>query len=289
MVTLAAALLFGWLVQGVPGSVPKPAATVPAAGASLLDDFTKALDEKQWDTAEAQVVTLVAHYRLNVQTQKTLDPNGDRKSRDLIASAQRSRRAVAAAFERAVEDAHAAAKLQQSILGKFGAQPDEGEKLAVKALDMKHVNDVPASQAAAITALGSLRNPKYADLFERRLRDTHPEVVNAAAHALGEYFGEKEAERKRIVGILIFAYESADKEPSKNPQQAPQRTDADSKVVLDVGHEFQIALARLTGGVRFDHANLWSEWYRDARSTKWRDGVEKVSIPPDGTPPGPGH
>jgi hypothetical protein len=289
MVTLASVVLLGCVHQGGPVTVQKLVEAIEEAGASSVDKFTKALDEKKWDTAEAETVPLVGYYQLIVQWQKKFDPNGDRKSRDLIASAQRSRRAIAAAFERAVGDSHAAAKLQQSILGKFGAQPDEGEKLAVKALDMKHVNDVPVSQAAAITALGSQRNPKYVDLFERRLRDTHAEVLSAAAHAMGEYFGEKEVERKRIVGILIFAYESAEKDPSKNPQQAPQRPVADSNVVLDVGHEFQIALARLTGGVHFDRANLWSGWYRDAKSAKWRDGVEKVSIPPDGTPPGPGH
>jgi hypothetical protein len=289
MVTLASVLLFGCVLQGGPVTLRNVVEACEAAGASSVDKFTKALDEKQWDTAEAETVPLVGYYQLIVQWQKKFDPNGDARTRDLLASLHRSRKAFVAALDRAVNDPRASPKLQQTILGKFGTQPDEGEKLAVKAVDLKHVYDVPASRAAAITALGSLRNPKHVNLFERCLHDPRAEVLAAAAHAMGEYFGEKEAERKRIVGILIPACESAETGLARNPLQQPPGTDPGNDVVASVRHEFQIALARLTGGTHFDSANAWAEWYRDARSTKWRDGVEKVSIPANGTSPGAGH
>jgi hypothetical protein len=289
MVTLASVLLSGCVLQGGSVTVQKLVEASEAAGASSVDKFTKALDEKQWDTAEAETVPLVGHYQLIVQWQKKFDPNGDARSRDLLASLHRSRKALVAALDRAVNDPRAAPKLQQTILGKFGTQPDEGEKLAVRAIDLKHVNDVPASRAAAITAVGSLRNPKYVDLFERCLHDPRAEVLDAAAHAMGEYFAEKEAERKRIVGILIPAYESAEMGLTRNPQQQPPRTDPGNDVVASVRNEIQIALARLTGGTHFDSAKAWAEWYRDAKSTKWRDGVDKVSIPPNNVQPGSGH
>jgi HEAT repeat protein len=290
MVTLVSTLLFGCLLQGAPHTFGDVLTATSAADASLVETFNRAIAEKQWDSAEAQVVTLVGHYRLTVQLQKKMNPNGDQKTRDLAAMLQRSRKSIVAALERAVEDPHAeAAKLQETILGKFGAEPDEGEKLAVKALDMKHFVDVPAVQAAAITALGSLRNPKYAALFEGHLRDSRADVRNAAVHALGEYFGEKEVERKGIVGVLVFAYVSVETEQSKNPPPRPPPAVPASNAAPDVGHEFQIALSRLTGGVQFDRAGLWSDWYRDAKSTKWQDGLEKVSIPPVEVQPGPRH
>jgi hypothetical protein len=55
---------------------------------------------------------------------------------------------------------------------------------------------------------------------------------------------------------------------------------------MEVRHEYQIALARLTGGVHFDRAKLWAEWYRDQKDAKWKDGVDKPAIKLDGLLPG---
>jgi hypothetical protein len=76
-----------------------------------------------------------------------------------------------------------------------------------------------------------------------------------------------------------------------NPSTSgPRRTLVDHEFRMLVRHDFQIALARLTGGVHFDKAEEWTDWYRDAKTRKWRDGVDKVDIKLDGLQPGPpGH
>jgi hypothetical protein len=98
---------------------------------------------------------------------------------------------------------------------------------------------------------------------------------------MGEFFGEKEEFRKKIVAKLILAYSA---------QSGPGGAGAGrvaGELTLEVRHEYQIALARLTGGVHFDRAKLWAEWYREQKDATWKDGVDKVSIKLDGIEPGP--
>jgi hypothetical protein len=66
---------------------------------------------------------------------------------------------------------------------------------------------------------------------------------------MGEYFGEKEAVRKRIVGNMILAYQSAGMGMVPSCGQGGKRGLVNGDMRMLVRHDFQWALARLTGGV----------------------------------------
>jgi hypothetical protein len=162
---------------------------------------------------------------------------------------------------------------------------DSRHVLRPRAAGSPFLTEIPDSLAAAIRSLGSFRKPKYLETLEKQLGDNREAVVNAAAHALGGYFGEKEETRKQIVGKMISAYASVGVGPTA-ATSGPKRDVVDHALMLDVRYEFQLAHARLTGGVQFDRAKLWADWYRDAKNAQWRDGVDRVSIKFDGLQPG---
>ena len=244
-------------------------AQTPGEADGRIAEFQSAVDEKRYDAAEKLVAPLVADYD--------------------AATLPADRRPIVEQFDRTLKNPRCPAKLQQTILKRFGGKPDDGEKLVVKALKLRHVDEVPESVAAALAALGSRRDSKYVDTFDDYVDDGRVEVVKAAAAAMGEYFGEKEALRKKIVGILVLAYESAGSGRSgQGATTAAPRSLVDHEFRMLVRHDFQLALARLTGGVQFDRAEDWSNWYRDAKSAKWCDGIDKPAIKLDGLQPGPG-
>jgi len=282
MLPFVSALLSAVLLQ----SAPAPAVDLNAVTTEITG-FASAFAERDYVKTEAQVAPLVARYAELDQAIAAADAVKDASSREFTAECRKARKQLVENFTRVVKEPRAPAKLQQKVIATFGVQPDDGEKLALAALSLDHISSIPESQAAAITALGSLRKTKYIEVFEKQLGDTRADVLNAAAHAMGEYFGEKEEMRKRIVARLILAYESAGMGVSPGNTAGPKRTVTDSDVMLNVRHEFQIALARLTGGVHFDRAKLWAEWYRAQKTAKWKDGVDKVSIQLDGIVPGP--
>lgn len=248
--------------------------------------FAAAMTARDYEKAEAKVAPLVGKYVELGKAAEAADLVKDAPSRDLAASCRAARKQMAEGFGRAVREQRAPARLQQKILSTFGLLGEEGERLDVAATDLPSITEVPDSLAAAIKSLGTFRKTKYVDLFLKQLSDKRAAVVNAGAHALGEFFGEKEETRKQIVGKMISAYESAGIGPTAGTS-GPKRDVVDSTLMMNVRYEFQLALARLTGGVQFDRAKYWAEWYRDSKNKKWRDGVDKVSIKFDGLESGP--
>ncbi len=259
--------------------------------AARTAEFQAAVAEKRIDAAEALVPKLAGKF---AELERIIGAKGAPQppSREAIAAAQRDRKIVLDGIERVVKDSRVAARLQTKILRQFGVLPGEGEKLALRAIKLRHIDEVPESLAAAAGALGTHRKPEYIETFEKLLNDTRVEVLKAAAGAMGEYFAEKEPVRKRIVGSMILAYQSAGSGfgPSGS-EGGGQRTLVDHELRMLVRHDFQRALARLTGGVHFDSAEKWADWYRENKSSPWRDGLDHVSIKLDGLQPGPapGH
>jgi hypothetical protein len=177
------------------------------------------------------------------------------------------------------------AEFHEKLLVQFDVRTEDGDKLLERWLDLSHIRDAPVTLAAGIKALGTYRRVQYIERFEKyTISDQRPQVLIAAAGALGEYFGEKEATRKRIVGNLVLAYSSVG---SGFSDKQRQRTVTDGDLLLGVRHDFQYALARLTGGVHFNRAKEWTEWWRDAKSAPWRDGVDKPNVQFDNVLPGP--
>jgi hypothetical protein len=74
------------------------------------------------------------------------------------------------------------------------------DRLLERSIKLDHIKSAPATMAAGMKALGTYHRTQYIDVFEKIVAsDQRAEVMNAAAGALGEYFGEKEATRKQIV------------------------------------------------------------------------------------------
>lgn len=277
LVQMLSALVSGLLLQ----SGAAPAVDVDAA-TNEATAFVAALTARDYEQAEKRVAPLVKTFVELGKAAEAADAVKDAPSRELAAACRKTRKQIAEGFLKAVKDARAPAKVQQTILTSFGVQPEEGEKLDVVATGLGHITEVPESLAAAVRSLGSFRKSKYIDLLEKQLGDTRADVLNAAAHSLGELFGEKEEVRKQLVGKLLFAYENAGVTATPSNFSGPKRAMTDHDAVMKIRREFQIALARLTGGVHFDSAAQWADWYRDAKSAKWRDGLDKVSIKFDG-------
>lgn len=123
-------------------------------------------------------------------------------------------------------------------------------------------------------ALGTYRRAQHIEEFERLVKsDQRAEVLKASAWALGEYFGEKEATRKGIVGNLIQAYSAVAPRPGGGGKLL---NNAD--LSMEVRHDFQWALARLTGGTHFDRAREWADWWRSAKDSPLPDGLDRPNV-----------
>jgi hypothetical protein len=277
MLKFTSAVLCAILLQSA--SVPQVDLNAVTTRISTL---VNAINEKDYTKAAFQISPLVDKYVELGDAITAADAAKDAPSHDFAAECRKSRKQIVENLSRVVKEPRAPVNLQQRVLATFGAQPDEGEKLALAALALDHITAIPESQAAAVKSLGTLRRTKYIEVFEKQLGDTRAAVLDAAAHSMGEYFGEKEELRKRLVGKLILAYESAGTGQNPSSTGGPRRIVVDPLIITQIHHEFCVALARLTGGVQFDTAKAWGDWYRDAKSTKWKDGVDKVSVKADG-------
>jgi hypothetical protein len=281
MLELWSALVSGVLMQ----AAAAPAVDVDAA-TNEATAFVAALTAREYEQAEKKVAPLVKRFVELGKAAESADRDKEAPSRDLAASCRKARRQIAEGFLKAVKEPRATAHLQQTVLSTFGVVPDDGEKLDVAALNLDSITEVPDSLAAAIRSLGTFRKTKYVELFEKQLADGREAVINAGAHALGEFFGEKEELRKQIVGKMISAYESVGV-GSSGSFTTGAKGSVDQTLMMKVRYEFQLALARLTGGVQHDRARLWAEWYRNNKNGKWRDGIDKPAIKFDGLEPGP--
>ena len=108
-------------------------------------------------------------------------------------------------------------------------------------------------------------------------------VAKSAILAMGAFFGEKEAVRKKVAGMLVRAYDGT----GMGGEDGRQRNDPKSALNqpgdrMAVRHDFQYQLARLTGGVHFSTSDLWAAWFRNNQKSKWRDGVDRPDVKFDG-------
>jgi hypothetical protein len=273
MVELAGVVLLGFLAQDVAASTAA---------------FQAAIDAKRFGDAGNQVAPLVAKYAELGQLLAPKAPPKEPPPREAISAAKSDRKLIADVLEKAIRDPKLPAELQTKVLAQLDVRTDDGDKLLLKALQLPNIQEVPGSLAAAVRSLGSYRRTQHLDALEKQLGDSRAEVLKATASALGEFFGEKEATRKRIVEKLILAYSSAGSGFAKG---ATSRSLVDGDLVMEIRHDFQYALARLTGGVHFDRAKEWVEWWRDAKSAPMRDGIDRPNVKLDGLRPGPapGH
>lgn len=284
--------MLGLVVVAVVGAWPLQDARPKAAPESVAEQaaaFQSAVDEKRFDEALRKASGLVARYvelgRLIGPATPTKEPSKEPSSGDTPATAKADRKRIADVLEKSIKAPRLPAEFQQKILAQLDVRTEDGDVLLARALPLEHVHDATATFAAAIKALGTYRRTQYVDVFEKIVAaDRRAEVMNAAASALGEYFGEKEATRKQIVDSLLRAYSSiASSFAGSGPNSAP----ASGDLVLQVRHDFQWALARLTGGVHFDRAKQWTEWWRDAKSAPWSAGVDRPNVKLDNVETGP--
>ena len=280
MVGFVVAALFG-------ASSPQDSGAKAATGsvAEQTAAFQSAINAKRFDEALKTSSQLVARY---VELGRQLAPNDPPKeapTRDSLATAKNGRKQITDALEKAIKAPRLPAEFHEKLLAQFDARTEDGDKMLERWLDLSHIHDAPITLAAGIKALGTYRRVQYIERFEKyTISDQRKPVLIAAAGALGEYFGEKEATRKRIVGNLILAYSSVG---TGFIDKQKQRVLIDEELLLDVRHDFQYALARLTGGVHFNRAKEWVEWWRDAKDAPLRDGVDRPKVQMDGIKPGP--
>ncbi|MBM4013442.1 MAG: hypothetical protein FJ293_00540 [Planctomycetes bacterium] len=199
-------------------------------------------------------------------------------------------------WNRAIERVAAPAKqtratveLHASVLAAAVKAGAEGEKFVVRALEWKHITDAEQPLAAALGALGARPEPKRIELYGEYLNDLRIPVARAAIIAMGNFFGEKEALRKKVVAQLVRAYDGTGMggEGSGRQRNDPKSALGQPGDRMAVRHDFQYQLARLTGGVHFSDANDWVAWFGANDKTKWRDGVDKPDIKLDGLKSGP--
>ena len=275
MVGLVVAALLG-------ASSPQDSGAKAATGsvAEQTAAFQSAINAKRFDEVLKTSSQLVARY---VELGRQLAPNDPPKeapTRDSLATAKNGRKQITDALEKAIKAPRLPAEFHEKLLAQFDARTEDGDKMLERWLDLSHIHDAPITLAAGIKALGTYRRVQYIERFEKyTISDQRKPVLIAAAGALGEYFGEKEATRKRIVGNLILAYSSVG---TGFIDKQKQRVLIDEELLLDVRHDFQYALARLTGGVHFNRAKEWVEWWRDAKDAPLRDGVDRPKVQMDG-------
>jgi len=269
-----AALALAW------GAPVGAAAAAPVTDvAEQLAAFEVAVAEKKYDVAEAQVAALAAEYASRTEALAAKSPAPEALAADARAAAEAERRRIEEAVERVLKSPRGAANLQQAIVTRFGRTRLDGERLALRWLKLEPVQEIAETLAAAVSAVGAHRDPKQVDLLLAHLRNRESPVINAAAEALGGYFGEKEAVRKKIVGALVLAYESAGSARKEGtPGQVNPRAVTDLDARFAVRDALMLALARLTGGVQHRSAEDWAQWYRANKDRPWRDGVDHVDI-----------
>jgi hypothetical protein len=280
MVGLVVAALLG-------ASSPQDSGAKPANGsvAEQTAAFQSAIDKKRFEEALKTSSLLVARYVELGRQLAPKEPPKEPPTSGSLATAKSERKQVTDALEKAVKAPRLPAEFHEKLLAQFDARTEDGDKLLERWLDLSHIHDAPSTLAAGIQALGTYRRLQYIERFEKyTISDQRKPVLIAAAGALGEYFGEKEAIRKRIVGNLILAYSSVG---TGFTDKQKQRVLIDEELLLDVRHDFQYALARLTGGVHFNRAKEWVEWWRDAKDAPLRDGVDRPKVQMDGVLPGP--
>jgi hypothetical protein len=247
--------------------------------------FQSAIDEKRFDRAQQKAAALVARYVELGQEITPHTPTKDAPAGAPSANAKGDRKAISDALEKAIKSPRLPAEFHRSILAQLDARTGDCDRLLERSLKLDHVKDAPATMAAGIKALGTYHRTQYIDVLEKIVAsDPRAEVMQAAAGALGEYFGEKEATRKQIVGTLVLAYSCAGYGFNGG---GTQRILVNGDLVMQIRHDFQWALARLTGGVHFDRAIQWSDWWRDAKDKPWRDGVDRPNVKLDNLEPGP--
>jgi hypothetical protein len=279
MTGLVAPLLAIFLAQDPGAKAPQDSVSAQAAA------FQSAIDEKRFDRAQQAATALVARYVELGRQVAPHTPTKDAPAGEPSANAKSDRKAISDALEKAVKSPRLPAEFQRSILAQLDVRLGDCDRLLERSIKLDHIKDASATYAAGIKALGTYHRTQYIDVLEKIVAsDLRAEVMNAAAGALGEYFGEKEATRKQIVGALVLAYSSAGYGFNGG---GTQRVLVNSDLVLQIRHDFQWALARLTGGVHFDRAIQWSEWWRDAKDRPWRDGVDRPNVKLDNIEPGP--
>ncbi len=249
-----------------------------------LADFSAAVKEQRYDDAKPKVAALAARLgAIEAELSSTPPPA------DLVAKPLREEsKALVDALERVLKAPRAPIELQAKIVGAVGRIAGDGQRLALRAIKLKPIEEAEASLAAALSALAVHRDPKLIDRFERYLIDDRVEVVKSAASALGEFFGEKEALRKRLAGSLVRAYSASGMTvTSAGTSGAKDPAMGDLEFRIAVAPSFRTSLARLTGGIDRGTAKEWDVWYRDSKDEPWRDGVEKASIATSNVRAGP--
>lgn len=266
-------LAIGWVV-----------AMAAAAPSTDLAEFAAAVKEQRFSDAKPKVPALAARLESIAAALAATPPPAASTATPL----KEESKAIIDALERVLKAPRAPIELQAQIVGAVGRIVGDGERLVVRAIKLKPIEEAEASMAAALAALAVHRDPKRIESFERYLIDDRVEVVKAAASALGEYFGEKQAVRKRLAGSLVRAY-SASGMTVESAGSSGAKTDAmgDLEFRIAVAPSFRMSLAKLTGGVDRGNAKEWETWYRESKDTPWRDGVPTAKIATSNVRAGP--
>jgi len=138
----------------------------------------------------------------------------------------------------------------------------EAALVVEKALDYKSVRKHVESMTAGIETLGTLANPKTADLLVKLLNDKDNAVIAAACKALGGFDKAPESTRKliveKLVGLLESAYGSS--RDNKNTAAVAKYNAVEQPILA--------SLKNLTGQT-FQNSLDWRKWFNDAKKKKW--------------------
>ena len=246
--------------------------------------FSAAIEAKEWDAAKGRVAVLDTRLRHLRDALAAEPPPAAEKQKELAAEQTQ----LLAVYEKALRATRAPADLHAKVLGSAGRGGAAGEKLALRAIEWKHIHETEEPMVAALAALGARPEVKRIALYEDYLTDSRIRVAKAAIVAMGNMHGEKEATRKKVVGLLVRAYDGTGMGGEGDRQQGERANALNSPGDrMSVRHDFQFQLARLTGGIHFSTSDLWATWYRNNESSKWRDGVDKPDIKLDTLQGGP--
>ncbi len=276
-VTTASAACLVNTARAAPFVVPDPAEELAAFGA--------ALDAKEWERATELVAALQTRLdALREGIESTPPPAAAELKASRAEQAQ-----ILAALERAAKQTRATVALHAKVLAAGVRAGAEGEKFVVRALEWKHITEAEQPLAAALGALGARPEPKRIALYEEYLNDLRIPVARAAIVAMGNFFGEKDAVRKKIVERLVRAYDGTGMggETAGRQRNDPKNALGQPGDRMAVRHDFQFQLARLTGGIHHNTSNDWVAWFGANEKTKWRDGIDKPEIKLDGLKSGP--
>jgi len=219
---------------------------------AMLDELAEFLSKSsRADPRERKAVSVIG--RLAGEWKRS----GEDDREDIVRGLDR----VFLAKRRANKDGSQETGIYVAAAKALGGAEDEGAKKLVRWVgNRRHKDDVDL-QRELVLALGQTRSDKAIDTLEDLLDEDVPEVLGAAAKAIGEMSGKDQKVRKRLFESLLKTMESA--------QENARGQDSTAQALWGaLNGSGSSTLAKLSG-TRQNGTVAWRRWWNKNKRANW--------------------